>query len=143
MSNFPFDSKNYCNVPLEDFRLIMAQKSAKNFERIYPMHMTKEQLEVYRDFIAENIPASKLSPIDFEMGNNNVKDLLLYGVTGEQVLYILDALEFYAKHHKKIVPTRIAKLMKYDSEILQCEIIESWRKGVEPVEHDNLLDLFE
>ena len=82
MSNFPFDSRDYRDMPLGDFRLILAQKSAKNFERIYPMHMTKEQLEVYRDFIAENIAASKLSPIDFEMGNNNVKELLLYGVTG-------------------------------------------------------------
>jgi len=143
VSNFPFDSRDYRDMPLGEFNSILAQKSAKNFERIYPMHMTKEQLEVYRDFIAENIPASKLSPIDFQMGNNNVKDMLLYGITGDQVLYLLDALEFYAKHHKKIVPTRIAKMMKYDSERLHCEIIESWRKGVEPVEHDNLLDLFE
>lgn len=143
MTSPTFDSKDYRDVPLEDFKLILANKNAKNFERIYPGRMNEKQLEIYRDFIAENIPTSKLSPLDFEMGNEKVKDLLLYGITGEQVLYILDALEFYAKHHKKIVPARIAKLMKYDSDILHCEIIESWRKGVEPVEHDNLLGFFE
>jgi hypothetical protein len=143
MSNQPFNAKDFREMSLDNFKLMLENMNAKNFERIYPTRMTKEQLEAYRDFIAENIPASKLSPIDFEMGDSQSKDMLLYGITGSQVLYLLDALEFYAKHHKKMTPPRIAKMMKYDSDILHCEIVESWRKGVAPVVHDNLLDLFE
>ena len=94
------------------------------------MNMTKEQSSLYEDWIEYNIPASKLSPMDFGMGNSETKDMPLRAITGDQVLYLLDALDFYAKHHKKIVPSRIAKTMRFESNALHIEVIDAWRKGV-------------
>lgn len=65
-----------------------------------------------------------------DMGEDEYKRATLFAINGEQVLYILDALEFYAKHYKKIVPARVAKAMKEQSDQIHIEIVDAWKKGV-------------
>lgn len=65
-----------------------------------------------------------------DMGENEYKRATLFAINGEQVLYILDALEFYAKHYKKIVPPRVAKAMKEQSDQMHIEIVAAWKEGV-------------
>ena len=78
-----------------------------------------------------------------DMTKDEHKRCTLYVINGEQVLYMLDALEFYAKHYKKIVPARVAKAMKRQSDDIHIEIVDAWQKGVrvdadnwEPLEFD-------
>ena len=84
-----------------------------------------------------------------DMTEDECKRATLFAIDGEQVLYILDALEFYAKHYKKIVPPRVAKAMKEQSDQIHIEIVDAWKKGVrlnkdtlDPLEFDisELLD---
>jgi hypothetical protein len=83
------------------------------------------------------------------MTEDECKRATLFAIDGEQVLYILDALEFYAKHYEKIVPIRVAKAMKEQSDQIHIEIVDAWKKGVrlnadtfDPLEFDisELLD---
>ena len=133
--HYPHTTADFTEMSLDDFSSVIRRMDVKNFERIYHMHMTKEQSSLYQDWIEYYVPASKLSPMDFGMGNSETKDMTLHAITGDRVLYLLDALEFYAKHHKNIVPSRIAKSMKYESGCLHLDIIDSWRKGV-PLDDD-------
>jgi len=128
--HYPHTKQDFTKMSLDEFRSVIRKMDVKNFERIYHMHMTKEQSSLYQDWIEYNIPASNLSPMDFGMGNSETKDMPLRAITGDQVLYLLDALDFYAKHHKKIVPSRIAKTMRFESNALHIEVIDAWRKGV-------------
>jgi hypothetical protein len=84
-----------------------------------------------------------------DMNEDEYKRMSLFAINGEQVLYMLDALEFYAKHYKKIVPPRVAKAMKEQSDQMHIEIVDAWKKGVrldadtfDPLEFDisELLD---
>ena len=83
-----------------------------------------------------------------DMDEDLHKRCTLFAINGEQVLHILDALEFYAKHYKKIAPPRIAQAMKQQIDNIHIEVVDAWRKGVrlddwfDPVEFDisELLD---
>ena len=84
-----------------------------------------------------------------DMTANEHKRCTLFVINGEQILYMLDALEFYAKHYKKIVPSRVAKAMKEQSDQIHIEIVDAWQKGVrldadtwEPLEFD-ISELFD
>ena len=84
-----------------------------------------------------------------DMTDDEYKRCTLFAINGEQVLYMLDALEFYAKHYKKIVPSRVAKAMKEQSNQIHIEIVDAWTKGVrldadnlEPLEFD-ISELFD
>ena len=92
--------------------------------------MTKRNYntENYSILKAENTCVHASDYLD--MGEDEYKRATLFAINGEQVLYILDALEFYAKHYKKIVPPRVAKAMKEQSDQMHIEIVDAWRKGV-------------
>ena len=83
-----------------------------------------------------------------DMHKNEYRDMHIHAINGEQVLYILDALEFYTKHYKKVVPSRIAKAMKQQSESIRVEIVDTWNRGVrlhemtwEPLTSDDEFDI--
>jgi len=149
-NDYPHTRQSYTEVSMGTFERILGNMNSKNFVRIHQANMNKEQLSVYHNWIKTNLSASEISPIDFEMGKNEYRDVSLHAINGEQVLHILDALEFYTKHYEEIVPPRTAKLMKYQSELIHYEIIDSWRHGVklhemtwEPFTSDDELALSE
>lgn len=129
-NDYPHTINDYSEMSLNKFEMALGSMNSKNFVRIHQANMNKEQLSVYHKWIKANLSASEISPMDFEMGKNEYRDIFLHAINGEQVLHILDALEFYTKHYEEIIPPRTAKLMKYQSELIHDEIIDSWRHGV-------------
>ena len=93
--------------------------------------MTKRNTNTENYSILKNPLNFGVSAEDYlDMREDEYKRATLFAINGEQVLYILDALEFYAKHYKKIVPPRVAKAMKEQSDQMHIEIVDAWTKGV-------------
>jgi len=139
---FQFDNQDYKNVSAENFRKMLEKNGKENFQRIFSTHMTEEQKEIYLDFMSENIPASSLAPIDFNMAMGEYRNILM-SIDGESMLFVLDAIEFYSKHFQDKVPARTAREMKYNQEALHDDFVSAWRKGVAPSDELNVYGLLD
>ena len=107
-------------------------------------HITSENYSILKN------PNTDLRPEDYnDMNEDECRRMSLFAIDGEQVLYMLDALESYAKHYKEIVPSRVAEAMKGQSDQIHIEIVDAWQKGVrlnpntfDPLEFD-ISELFD
>jgi hypothetical protein len=126
---FRYDGQNYKEISVSEFQSMLEKNGKENFQRIFGAHMTEEQKEIYLDFMSENIPASSLAPIDFDMAVNKYRNILM-SINGESILFVLDALEFYSEHFQDKIPTRSAREMKHKQEALHHDFLTAWREGV-------------
>jgi hypothetical protein len=93
--------------------------------------MTDKRITSENYSILKNPLNLEVRTVDYlDMNEDEYRDMPLRAINGEQVLHILDALEFYAKHYKKIAPSRVAKAMKAQSDNIHVEIVDAWRRGV-------------
>jgi hypothetical protein len=93
--------------------------------------MTDKRITSENYSILKNPLNLEVHTVDYlDMNEDEYRDMPLRAINGEQVLHILDALEFYAKHYKKIAPSRVAKAMKAQSDNIHVEIVDAWRRGV-------------
>ena len=89
-------------------------------------HITSENYSILKNPLNLEVRAEDY----LDMDENDYRDMPLRAINGEQVLYMLDALEFYAEHYKKIAHSRVAKAMKAQLDNIHVEIVDAWRKGV-------------